>query len=213
MAAPLAYEEWEIAHGDYAVRLRPSLRAASRLERLHDGFTALRLRLSEFDTATVAEIIRQSAMDPNEARAFLRHLDTLPLATVEQIALAPLHELIGALVPAGDPSDEPDTCAALMPWPAAFAQFFRYGTGWLGWTAEATWNATPSEILSAFTGHMDRLEMLHKSPDTNAARSSGKASEPYSAERLAALIESGATDPAFDRVGFAALKARIASGG
>lgn len=209
MAAPLAYEEWEIAHGGYAARLRPSLRAASRLERLHDGFTALHQRLSEFDTETVAEIIRQSATDPNEARAFLRYLDTLPLATVTQIALAQVHQLVGALTPAGDPDAKPNPSARPMSWPALYAQLFSYGTGWLGWTAEATWNATPSEILRAFAGHMDRLHAIHGSGKADK----DEASEPYSEERLAALIESGGTDPAFDRVGFAALKARIASGG
>lgn len=208
MAPLLAYEEWEIAHGGYAVRLRPSLRAAARLERLHDGFTALHQRLVDFDTATVAEIIRQSATDPNEARAFLRHLDTLPLATVAEIALAPLDQLVRALTPAGDPTAKANTSTAPMSWPTAYAQLFGYGTGWLGWTAEATWNATPSEILSAFAGHIDRLHAIHGSgkPDK------GEASEPYTPERLAELIESGGTDPTFDRAGLAALKSRIASG-
>lgn len=209
MATPLAYEEWEIAHGGYAVRLRPSLRAAARIERLHDGFTALHQRLVEFDTATVAAIIRQSATDPNEARAFLRHLDTLPLATVSAITLAPLRQLVDALTPAGDPSGQPDTSAAPMSWPALYAQLFGYGTGWLGWAAEATWNATPSEILSAFAGHIDRLHAIHGSGKADK----GEASEPYTEERLAELIESGGTDPAFDRAGLAALKARIARGG
>lgn len=208
MASPLAYEEWEITHGDHVVRLRPSLRAAARLERLHDGFAELHRRLIEFDTGIVAAIIRHTATDPNEARAFLRHLDTLPLGTMAIIVLAPLYGVMRALVPAGDPDAKPSPNPSKpMSWAALYSQLFGYGTGWLGWTAAATWNATPNEILTAFASHVEKLKQLHGSPGDEAGKA--KAPDPDQAARN---IAEG-LDPEFDRAGLRALKARIASGG
>ena len=202
MAMPPAYEEWEITHSDHAARLRPSLRAAIRLERLHDGFTGLHQHVGEFHLGTVTDIIMTAATDRKDARAFLNAVENLPLALVQVITMPAIMQLLAALVPAADPHAKPATSSKPMSWPVFYGQLFDYGTGWLGWNPESTWNATPNEILAAFEAHVEKLNRL------NGTSPEAKAADPDQAERN---IAEG-LDPEFDRAGFHALKARIAAG-
>ena len=56
-----AYDEIALKFGEHTVFLRPSLRAAIRLERMHDGFPALLNKIEEFDTRTVWSVITAAA--------------------------------------------------------------------------------------------------------------------------------------------------------
>ena len=73
-----AYDEIVLEHGSNAVILRPSLRAASALER-NIGFDRLFQRIAEFHVGTVREIILTAATDRECAACFLRSLDSLSL--------------------------------------------------------------------------------------------------------------------------------------
>ncbi|MHA6646408.1 hypothetical protein ACX3P1_28370, partial [Mesorhizobium sp. A623] len=43
----------------------------------------------------------------------------------------------------------------------ALADFYEIATGWLGWTPETAWNATPAEILAAQRGLIAKLKAIH----------------------------------------------------
>jgi hypothetical protein len=194
---------FRLSHGGFTVRLRPSLRAAMRLERLLDGFPALFRRVESFDTTTIREVIATAATDDTAADAFLASLDGCPLHPFQMAAQGLVLGFCAALLPpepAGSSSAAP---AKPMPWADAFADLYRIGTGWLGWTPAATWAATPTEIIEAMEGRVAHLIAMHGgTPSDN-----GKAPDLYTDERLRQIEEQG-FDPAFDRAGMSALKAR-----
>jgi hypothetical protein len=196
-----AFDEIVLEHGSNAVILRPSLRAASTLERSHDGFALLARRIDEFHTGTVREIIMTAATDRKDAAAFLRSLKSKSLLTFQRIAQAPIAQLFAGFIPAADPNATPSPNAKPMPWREVYRELFRTATGWLHWTPEAAWNATPTEINEAFAGHVAMLKALHGADDDKPA---DRKPNPAQAARNVA----DGLDPEFDRAGLHALKAR-----
>ncbi|WP_265519497.1 hypothetical protein [Nitratireductor luteus] len=206
MTLQSANDEITLALGVSTVRLRPSLRAASYLERLHDGFAGLFRRVADFHLGTVRAIIMTAATDRHEASAFLARLDATPLKIVADTIAAPILTLVASFIPAPDDTAKTDPTAKPMPWPEVYRELYRTATGWLGWTPETAWNATPTEINEAFAGHMAKLKAIHGSPEGDGE---DKQSAPYTPEQLR-QIDAQASDPAFDRGGLRALKAKIA---
>ncbi|HEV7335546.1 MAG TPA: hypothetical protein VGO06_06215 [Bosea sp. (in: a-proteobacteria)] len=163
------YDVIVLEHGSHAMILRPSLRAASTLERSHAGFANLFRRVSEFHLGTVHEIIMQAATDRKEAIAFLQAVANLPLRRLVEIAQAPIANLCLGFIPAPDPAAKSSPNAKPQPWPAFYREQFRIATGWLGWTPDQAWNATPTEISEALAGHIAMLKAVHGATDSDAA--------------------------------------------
>lgn len=61
MKKRLARDEIVLDYGGSAVVLRPTLRAATHLERLHGGFPELLRKIEEFDTLTIWHVITAAA--------------------------------------------------------------------------------------------------------------------------------------------------------
>ncbi|MCF8483827.1 MAG: phage tail assembly chaperone [Rhodobacteraceae bacterium] len=202
--AMLAPKDIRLVHGFYTVRLRPSLRAAMQLERLHDGFAPLFDRLSAFNLATVQQIILATATDPDQAERFLASFATTPLQRLAEITQAPLADLITGFLPRSPKGDTAQGRA--VPWSDAYAQLYRFGTGWLQWTPEQTWAATPAEILEAVEGHIGKLKAMNGRTEDNGDLVQGD--EIYTADRLHQIAEQG-FDPEFDRAGLHALKGKL----
>lgn len=197
----LAREDIRLAHGSYTVRLRPTLRAAMRLERLHNGFGPLFDRLAAFHIGTVQEIIRTAATDPEQADRFLASFATAPLQRLAEITQAPLADLITGFLPT---SSKDAGQGKPVPWSEAYAQLYRFGTGWLQWTPQETWASTPDEILEAVEGHIGKLKAIHGAADDDADR----VQDDYNADRLDLIAEQG-FDPLFDRAALHALKEKL----
>jgi hypothetical protein len=193
----------ELSHGGNTVRLRPSLQAAMRLERLHDGFAPLFRRIEAFDTQTVRNVILIAATDQSAAERFLAWAARQPLATFQDVAQSPMMALCEALLPnaANTPKRKGAQASAKpVPWVEAFADLFAIATGVLHWTPQAAWQATPTEIATAFNAHIAMLEAMHGTNDDPEEQP-----DAYSAERLREIEVTGA-DRAFDRQGLSALK-------
>lgn len=184
-----------LSHGDETVRLRPSLRTAMTLERMHGGFTGLFRRLSDFDTATISSVIELAATDQRQASAFLGTIANAPLKGFYHAAQAPLAALCEALMPT---PPEPDQNAPAkgkpMPWAEDYSELFRTATGWLRWTPEEAWNATLDEITEAFKGHMAMLKAVHGAADDEQP-------DDQREQNIAAGL-----DPEFDRAGLHRLR-------
>ena len=62
------------------------------------------------------------------------------------------------------PSAEP------IPYPEYFSRLYKLATGWLLWSPDQAWAASPNEIVAAFHGRMDQLKAVHgsgeKEPDS-----------------------------------------------
>lgn len=195
-----AYDEIVLEHGSNAVILRPSLRAASTLERSH-GFERLFQRIAEFHTGTVREIIMTAATDRKDAAAFLDTMSRLPLIRFVEIVQAQLARLVTGFIPLPDASAKPSQGKA-VPWREAYRDLYRYATGWLHWSPDQAWNATPTEITDALTAHFDMLKAIHGSAEDKPDQP-----DAYSTDRLREIEEQG-FDPEFDRAGLQALKAK-----
>jgi len=199
-----AYDAITLSHGGNTVRLRPSLRAATHLERLHDGFESLFNRVESFDTATIREIIRVSATDQNDADAFLTATANAPLHTL----LATQNQIISlctGLIPTAPEQEQTKPEGKPMPWSEVYSRLYKIATGWLGWTPSTAWNATPDEITQAFEGLTEKLKAVHGSADED--QNTNEPSEEQRAENIAAGL-----DPEFDRAGLRNLKAKLAGG-
>lgn len=188
-----------LAYGGNTVWLRPSLRAAIRLEALHKGFPALLTKIQQFDTTALRLVITYAATDRNAAQALLRSMENQPLRLVQNAVLGPVLALVAALMMSGTDTDAEATRTPTKPiaWADLYADLFKMATGRLCWTPEATWNATVPEILQAIEGHTDWFLMMHGGAE-------GDETGPTKEQR--AENEELGLDPEFDRAGLAALK-------
>ncbi len=194
-----AYEQVTIAHGGSTVTLRPTLRAAATLEARY-GFPALFRALDDLNFTIISDIILTVANCRDEVAAFLSVHPGRPLLPFFMAVRQPLTDLVTMFMPAADPKAQPSTGTGKpMPWSDAYTNLYRNATGSLGWTPEAAWNATPTEIIEACIG---------KFGVGDNKQASGKAPDPDQAARNVA----DGLDPEFDRAGLRALKAKIAGG-
>ncbi|SIP97000.1 hypothetical protein SAMN05880582_101211 [Rhizobium sp. RU20A] len=201
-----AYEQVTIAHGGNTVALRPTLRAAATLTERH-GFPALFQALDSMHLTITSEIIRTASSPVSDAAAFLRsEAAGRPLSPFFLAVRQPLAELIAMFMPAPDPKAKPSSAGKPTPWNEYFAELYSAATGWLGWTPETTWNATPTEITRALSAHHDRLVI------TGVLTRTGTPTEKTPDPEQAARNEAEGLDPEFDREGLRALKAKIAGG-
>ncbi|AEH79573.1 hypothetical protein SM11_chr2319 [Sinorhizobium meliloti SM11] len=202
-----AYEQVTIAHGkNNTVTLRPSLRAAATLVDRH-GFPALYRALDELNLTIISEIILTASEYRQDAAAFLSVLPGRPLFPFLLAVRQPLAELVSMFQPAPDPKAKPSTGKGkAMTWAELYAALYDHATGWLNWTPETAWNATPTEIDRAYNAHIDKLKAIHGSADDKPT--GDKQPDP---EQAARNVAEG-LDPEFDRAGLRALKAKIAGG-
>jgi len=203
-----AYEEVKIVHGGSTVTLRPSLRAAITLE-ARFGFPAMFRALEEGNVTTISEIILAASVSRQDAAAFLFGLDGRPLSTFIGPARMPLAELVSMFRPA--PVQRLDAKAVAIPsgksvaWADYYSDLYEKATGWLGWTPETAWNATPTEIDRAYSGHVEKLKAIHGSGEDDKEE---KQPDP---NQVARNVAAG-LDPEFDRNALRALKGKIAGG-
>jgi hypothetical protein len=201
-----AYEQVTIAHGGITVTLHPSLRAAATLEARH-GFPALFRALDDLNLTIISEIILTACSSRQDAVAFLSVHPGRPLFPLFMAVRGPLADLVSMFMPAPDLKAKPSTGSGKpMPWAEVYGTLYDSATGWLGWTPDTAWNATPTEITRAMSAHFDRLVTTGV-----LVRDDKGASKERDPEQAARNVADG-LDPEFDRAGLRALKAKVAGG-
>ena len=136
--------------------VRPSLRAATHLEAKY-GFAALLSAVADGNLSVIADVIEASG----DCRDFLKSIEGVPLAHFMPGLLPALNKHILALAGVDPDNPEPEGGGEAMPFKEYHARLFRIGTGWLGWSPEATWNATAKEITEAYSGHLEMLRAIY----------------------------------------------------
>jgi hypothetical protein len=196
-----------LAYAGNSVRLRPSLRAAVQLEPLHPQFPlGLARKVYELDTRTIAAVLEATAVQPQDAHAFLRGIEDEPLRVLGTYR-DDLFELCLSLIPVPeDDAPAPTTTTKPQTWATTFRQLYGFATGWLGWTPAEAWAATPQEIADAFAAHCAKLKATHGTAEDDKDPL-GRTPEQL-AEQRRQNLEAG-LDPDFDRAAFNALKARL----
>jgi len=171
----LAAEEITIRIDGERIVLRPTLRAALRLERRHEGLATLITKIQDGDLLAIADVLREHSSAWSDVPSFIESLG------VPHGLFAGVQHLIPALVAhvyalAGidieEERDEPTTGRPNVT-RETFAEhlenLFRVGTGWLGWSPAQTWDSTPAEIRAAQAGFIELQNALRgekpKKPD------------------------------------------------
>ncbi len=148
-------------HGERIV-LRPTLRAAMRLERRFDGFDAILRGIAEQNTDVMSALIEECAEYPrNSLTDFLDYDTRQPMAYKLASLVEPLMALVMAL--AGVDYEDVDVVTDSddrVAYAEHFERLFGLATGWLGWSPEDAWNATPGEIKAAYEGRLDMLKAI-----------------------------------------------------
>lgn len=206
-----AFETVLEAHG-HIVTLRASLRAAVAIDNLPGGFPAIWEQIARQSLSQIRAVILATATDRQDAQRFLAATADKPLSSFLADAQAACLAVLAALLNAGDDSaaDAPSrgsTSDKPVPLREYFKTLYQYATGWLGWSSADTWAAYPAEIEAAFTAHVDRLVKLTPGLSSEGDDRPTSAPTHYTPERLREIEELG-YDPAFDRAGLHALKAK-----
>lgn len=196
-----------LTHAGNSVVLRASLRAASNLDNLPGGLPAVLDQIAGQSFTTTAAAIRATATDQLAAERLLTSVHNQPLQPFMQAAQSAILDLIAHILPASDEAATAQPDAPAKPWAEHFAQLYGFGTGWLGWTPETTWNASIAEITAAFEAHVDRIVTQNGGNRDTDHPGTATSSNVYSAEQLAQIEEQG-FDPTFDRQALRSLKTK-----
>ncbi|KIZ43099.1 MULTISPECIES: hypothetical protein [Rhodopseudomonas] len=163
----LADDEITITLDQETIYLRPSLRAAFRLERRHDGFDKILKGIADGNVSIMADVIRESAYERSSLLDLLECITVLPLSIAVDRIAEPLiaHVLILAGIDSAAAEPQPD--AERIPFAEYHTRLFRLATGWLGWPPTDAWNATPAEITEAYQGRRELLTAMFGSGKTD----------------------------------------------
>lgn len=192
-----------------AHELRPSLRACMNLVRRH-GLPGLLAAVQGFNLTIIMDVLREAAaISP---KLLLADIAVIGLGTVRNRLTGPLAEFVLAIA-----GIDPDDTTAPVPVPEKpmtpheyHTRLFEVATGFMGWTPEEAWNATPVEIIAAKSGRTDLITDILKAVfgSTDKNEPTAPAINSYSPERLSEIEELG-HDPAFDRSAYGAFKAKM----
>lgn len=150
-----------------AVVLRPTLRAAYRLNRREGGFPALSQGVLDGDMGALADVIEEGAGRPTAIADLLKDVainGVARLAELREPLLEYLAQLLG-LDEGKQQQDQPVSGAKTTTRAEHLQRLFEIGTGYLGWTPADTWAASPAEIEAAFKGRCDLLRSIFGGDD------------------------------------------------
>ncbi|MBX9452638.1 MAG: hypothetical protein KL801_12525 [Mesorhizobium sp.] len=166
MTMRLASDDIVIEHGGNAVRLRPSLRAAYRLDHRHGGFGRVFAGILEANVTVIADIIAEcSDNDPAARRLLMGKVAENGVRDLQHLA-DPLFNLLAACygVSADDehPAEKRERVTGKpFNMRRSLEDLFAVATGWLGWSADDALNATVAQIIAARDGHIAKLHAIY----------------------------------------------------
>lgn len=169
----LADDEITLRIGNETIFLRPSLRAAFRLERRYGGFDKIARSVTDGNLTVISDVIRESTDTPSAIPDLLCEIGTHGLRVGLEALTVPVLSHVLALAGVEEEHDGPEAEPAgdRITFADYHAKLYRIATGWLGWTPETAWNATPAEIIEA---HAGRVEMLGALFGTGNGRKTGE---------------------------------------
>lgn len=165
-------EEITVTLAGKRIILRPSLRAAMRLERRDGSFASLARELFEGSLTASADVLREH----------VAWSDDLLLSRIMDAGLDNLKPALIAFVFAcsGIPDEELSDDTAKgdgAQSPVSFADhltgLYRIATGWIGWPPDVALDATPAEITEAYKGRLDMLKAIFGGGDEQQPSSDG----------------------------------------
>ena len=178
----LADEELTMRLGEERLYLRPTLRAAARLERRHGGFPAISTAIGQVNVTVIADLIEECSGTSTDVLAALMQ----PGMLQDVVSNAPTLQAFVLDLMGYDPKAEnKSTRGPRITFAEVHARLYGIATGWLGWSPSNAWDATPREIMAAHAGRVDYLKA------TGVFKNEDGAEEPAGSvdDRFAALIQ------------------------
>jgi hypothetical protein len=164
-----------IAFTPGAIVLRPSLRAAFRLERKYNGFHNLFNAVLSGTLTAISDVLKEGTGTTSALTDYLDQADGESLMVKLDLLVAPIGNFVLAL--AGSEHNQNLAIGEPMPFVEYHTKLFGIATGWLGWSPEQAWNATPAEILEAQKSHREKLVLIYggkNDEDQTIERQDGK---------------------------------------
>lgn len=167
------FGSFDLRINGHVFHLRTSLRAAYALEQKYDGFEKLFVDLMMDKFSAHFDVLDATIRDDDREK--LAELRALPLRQWQSANLGWI-ALGAAIALAGIDTDHTDAPAAVpgakISYKAYFEDLFRKATGWLGWSADHAWNATPFEIIAALEGRAEFIRATSRATDNPDTASS-----------------------------------------
>ena len=152
----------EIVIGHETIRLRPTLGAAFRLEQKYHGFHNLFNAVASGSVSALSDVIKEGC---GQTTALTNYLDGVDEDCPYVIRLEPAIRQVCAflLALAGDEVADDireNGVREQITFLEYHTRLFRLATGWLGWSPEIAWAATPAEIIEAQKGRVEMLKAV-----------------------------------------------------
>jgi hypothetical protein len=157
---------------DHTLQLRPSLRAALRLEQRY-GFQRLFVGLQEGHLGMITDMIAEGASITSKRALAL--LSGKPLAVLLSRAAEPLVRFLFKLAGIEPDAEEKAVEGRRVSYAEHYSRLYAIATGWLGWPPSEAWAATPNEIMVAYQGRSDMLRAVFGGANENAPDKPGEA--------------------------------------
>jgi hypothetical protein len=165
----LAADEISVKVGAERIVLRPTLRAALRLERRHGGFDKIVRAIADGSLTVIADVIREASDRYTSIPELIEQIGLSPLRVGIEALSVPLIDFVFALAgvtPADQsPGGREGEPATRISFADHHARLYRVATGWLGWSPETAWSSTPAEIMEAQKGRLELLRAIFGTAD------------------------------------------------
>jgi hypothetical protein len=150
--------------GGELIVLRPTLRRALRLARREGSFAKLIEDIQDGSLAAALAIVADNYSGADLEAKLLSD----GLIAIDDPLLVYVLECAGL-------SDEMDAKSKSSGKSVSFEEhltgLFRIATGWIGWTPQQSWDATPAEIIEAYKGRVEMLKAIFGASDKDDAES------------------------------------------
>lgn len=144
--------ETTIALGGETIALRPTLRAAFRLERRYGGFERIVKGIMDGSLTIIADVIAESCDRFRSVTAVIAACGAQPIGPMMHALTTPMLGHVFALMGIDDEAKPQPESGERLTYAEYHTRLFQIATGHLGWTPDAAWNATPTEIVEASKG-------------------------------------------------------------
>lgn len=145
-----------------SVTLTASLRAAYTLEKDHGGIAKVARDVAAGSCTAIAAVIRAASSGHENDCEWIEHLGIERHGGLKRMldrVQPPILKFLASFFASDDPKPAKGNGKS-EPIAIQCEKLFEIGTGAIGWTAEATWNASPAEIMAAYRGRIALLQQI-----------------------------------------------------
>ena len=161
--------EITITIGPENITLRPTLRRALRLASRDGSFSKIITEIEDGSLTATLTVIADNYPNDDLAEKLMRagtdrSKEPLLSYVLECAGLNPdLDEKVSV-------AESTASKAKTVSFEEHLTGLFRIATGWIGWTPQQAWDASPAEIIEAYKGRVDLLKAIFGGADDELAK-------------------------------------------